>query len=49
MALKAKYVTVLQIPATAEMRRALDEIADLEERSLADVGRELLQTGLDAR
>jgi hypothetical protein len=49
MALKAKYTTVLQVPATAEMRQAVTEIADAEDRSVADVCRDLIQSGLDQR
>lgn len=49
MALTAKYVKPLQIVATQKMRDEVAAIADAEERSLADVLRELIQAGLDTR
>lgn len=49
MALTARYVKPLQIVATAKMREEVEQIADAEERSLADVYRELIQLGLNSR
>lgn len=49
MAIKPRYGRPLQIPTTDEMRNAVEAIAELEERSVADVGRELIQSGLNLR
>lgn len=49
MALSAKYTKPLQIVATPKMREDVEEIAEREERSLADVYRELIDLGLKSR
>lgn len=49
MALKAKYTQPLQVVATPEMRAEIVQISEEQEVSQAQVIRELIQLGLEAR
>lgn len=49
MALKAKYEAPLQVVATKEMRDRIIAIAEAEEISQAQVIRDILAAGIDAR
>lgn len=49
MAVQAKYTAPLQVVETAEMRGRITAIADREDISQAQVIREILAAGIEAR
>lgn len=49
MAVEAKYGTPLQVPETDEMRARIKAISDREKISQAQVVRDILAAGIDAR